>query len=100
MTTSGPEWRVLVVDDDSVDRESVRRGLRRAGLSAVVAEASSGDEALEMIARQRFDCVFLDYNLPDTDGFTLLPEIRREARGAPVIALTGHGDEHVAVRLM
>ncbi len=98
MTEQEP-WRVLVVDDDQVDRESVRRALRRAGVTVDVVEAATGREALELVERQRIDCVFLDYNMPGSDGLELLRAIRRIAH-VPVVSLTGHGDERVAVELM
>jgi signal transduction histidine kinase/CheY-like chemotaxis protein len=100
MMDAGPAWRVLVVDDDQVDRESVRRALRRGGLSVDVTEAASGADALAALAGARFDCVFLDYNLPGSDGLTLLSAIRQRGHDVPVVALTGHGDEQVAVQLM
>jgi signal transduction histidine kinase/CheY-like chemotaxis protein len=100
MSEAVAPWRILVVDDDQVDRETVRRALRRAGLAVDISEASTSAGALESLEQQRFDCVFLDYNLPGTDGLALLNSIRRAGHDAAVIALTGHGDEQVAVELM
>jgi signal transduction histidine kinase/CheY-like chemotaxis protein len=92
--------RVLVVDDDEVDRQAVRRGLARAGVAAEVDEASGAADALAMVAVGRYDCVFLDYNIPGGDGLTLLKGIRQAGPQVPVVMLTGHGDEQVAVELM
>ncbi|MBV9108035.1 MAG: response regulator, partial [Gemmatimonadetes bacterium] len=92
--------RVLVVDDDEVDREAVRRGLSRAGVAAEVDEAAGAIDALAMVAVGRYDCVFLDYNIPGGDGLTLLKGIRQAGLDVPVVMLTGHGDEQVAVELM
>jgi len=92
--------RVLVVDDDEVDRQVVRRGLARAGVAAAVDEAGDAPQALAMVAGGGYDCVFLDYNIPGGDGLTLLRGIRQAGLKVPVVMLTGHGDEQVAVELM
>ncbi|HEX2078052.1 MAG TPA: ATP-binding protein [Longimicrobium sp.] len=92
--------RVLVIDDDQVDRQIVRRGLARAGVNAVVDEAEGALDALSMLATHTYDCVFLDYNIPGGDGLTLLKGMRDAGLTVPVVMLTGHGDEQVAVELM
>jgi signal transduction histidine kinase/CheY-like chemotaxis protein len=92
--------RVLVVDDDAVDRQAVRRALARAGVDAAVDEAEGALEALERVAAAAYDCVYLDYNIPGGDGLTLLKGIRQAGLAVPVVMLTGHGDEQVAVELM
>ena len=92
--------RVLVIDDDQVDRQIVRRGLARAGVKALVDEAGGALDALSMLATHTYDCVFLDYNIPGGDGLTLLKGIRDAGLPVPVVMLTGHGDEQVAVELM
>lgn len=92
--------RVLVVDDDDVDRMIVRRALARAGMAVEVREADSAPAAIAQVAGGALDCVFLDYNIPGGDGLTLLRAIRGAALDVPVIMLTGHGDEQVAVELM
>lgn len=92
--------RLLVVDDDRVDRISIRRALSRAGFEAVVDEAESVSEALTRVNADAYDCVFLDYNLPGGSGLTLLRSVREAGVDTPVVMLTGQGDERVAVALM
>lgn len=92
--------RLLVVDDDVVDREAVRRYLRRTGLPLTIDEGGSAAETLERIAASRYDCLLLDYNLPGVDGAALLQEIRTTSPGLPVVIMTGQGDEGIAVELM
>jgi len=70
----------LVVDDHAAFRAAARRMLERAGY-AVVAEASSGQEALHAAAAHRPDLVLLDVGLPDLDGFAVAA--RLAAAGAP-----------------
>jgi CheY-like chemotaxis protein len=96
----GAALRVLVVDDDEVDRLIVRRGLARGGVAAEVDEAHTATDALRLVAEREYDCVFLDYNIPGGDGLTLLRGIRGAGLEAPVVMLTGQGDERVAVALM
>jgi signal transduction histidine kinase len=92
--------RILLVDDDEVDRHAVKRLLRQAGIQAAVEERSDRVSALAAAQTDVFDCALLDYRLPGTDGVTLLRELRTIGVGIPVVALTGQGDEEVAVELM
>jgi signal transduction histidine kinase len=92
--------RILLVDDDHVDRMAVKRLLKQAGLAGEIVERDTRDTALEAVRAHTFDCVLLDYRLPSTDGVTLLRELRAAGGGVPIVALTGQGDEEVAVELM
>lgn len=92
--------RVLIVDDDEVDRMAVRRGFLRSGVSVALTEAHDEVTARRLLHERDFDCVILDYNIPGSDGLRLLETLRLERPGTPVIMLTGQGDEQVAVRLM
>jgi len=92
--------RLLLVDDDDVDRMAVRRALRTAEANVEVTEADSVAAAREALGTARFDSVLVDYNLPDGSGRAVL-EAARAAEGPPsVIVLTGQGDEGLAVELM
>ena len=92
--------RILLVDDDDVDRLAVKRLLREAGIQAEIHEHADRGNALAAAERGRYDCVFLDYRLPGSDGVALLRELRGKGVSSPVVALTGQGDEEVAVELM
>ena len=52
--------KILVVDDDDVDRMAVRRALKSSGLEASVTEAEDAESALRRLAREHFDCTLLD----------------------------------------
>jgi signal transduction histidine kinase len=86
---------VLIIDDDQVDRLTVRELLRD---RFTVLEARSGEEAQPILSRNNIDCVLLDYHIPGTDSLALLREI--SARKHPVIMLTGEGNEDIAVSAM
>jgi len=93
---SGSVTSILVVDDDPVNCQVVSRRLTQEGFS--VATATSGQEALHALDRQRFDLVLLDLVMPDMDGVETLKRLRDHKRGAktPVIMLSAHDDsDHI-----
>jgi two-component system, sensor histidine kinase and response regulator len=92
--------KILIVDDDEVDRMAVRRALMVSGLQVELTEACSYAEAIATLTTHSFNCAFLDYRLPDGDGLTLVKLIREQGIGFPLIMLTGQGDEQIAVELM
>ena len=92
--------KILLVDDDTVDRMAVQRVLRRSGLLLEVTEADTSAVAIAMLQQQEFDCVLLDYYLPDGDGLSLVQQIREAGIRTAAIVLTGQGDEQVAVKIM
>lgn len=92
--------RLLIVDDDDVDRLAVRRLLRRVRPGAVIEESTDRASAEAAIRAGAFSCVLLDYNIPGTDGLRILEGIRRAGDHVPIIVLTGQGDEELAVTLM
>ena len=91
---------ILLVDDDAVDRLAARRALKAAGLDALVTEADSCKTAMEQLRSETFVCAFMDFQLPDGDGLNMLRDIRAEGIETPIVMLTGHGDEQIAVELM
>ncbi len=83
--------RVLVVEDNPVNRSVVLQVLRRYGISASV--AANGEEAVELLAQQSFDLVLMDCQMPVMDGYDATRAIRRRERdyGSPahtIVALT------------
>jgi PAS domain S-box-containing protein len=86
-TITRDEHTVLVVDDNPATRYSTSRVIRAAGFRT--AEAGSGTEALELVARG-VSAVVLDVHLPDTDGFEVCRQIRAQpaTRTLPVVHLS------------
>jgi len=91
---------VLLVDDDELDRRALRRAIGGATLAVELQEATSAAEALERLDEGGIDCAIIDYRLPGIDGLELLAEVRRRGYDVPFVALTGQGDEALAVELM
>jgi DNA-binding response OmpR family regulator len=79
---------LLVVDDDELSRDLLRRHLERQGYT--VAAAGDGAEALRCMAVERYDLVLLDLQMPGVDGYGVLESMRHDEklRGTPVIMLT------------
>ena len=92
--------KILVVDDDDVDRMAVCRALKTAGVEMAISEAVDCRSAIAELKNTAFDCIFLDYRLPDRDGLSLIKDLRQNEVCTPIIVLTGQGDEQIAVDLM
>ena len=92
MTATFPEIRVLVVDDEAPARAKLRRLLADEASVRIVAEASTGREAVERIREHVPDIVLLDVQMPELDGFGVVEEIGTGAM-PEVIFITAH-DEH------
>jgi signal transduction histidine kinase len=92
--------KILVVDDDDVDRMAVKRALKSSGLEANVTEADDASSALAKLAKEHFDCTLLDYRMPGSDGLDVVRAARERGILVPFIMLTGFGDEQTAVELM
>jgi len=80
--------QILLVEDNDVSREIALCMLRHAGV--VVSVACDGQEALDMLSRQRFDGVLMDCQMPVLDGYAATRVLRGQAQwlDLPVIALT------------
>jgi CheY-like chemotaxis protein len=83
------ERRVLVVEDDPRQRESMRHLLASEGVQIIPAETAA--RALELLQQNTFDCMVLDLNLPDLSGYELLEKMGETAGVShpPVIVYTG-----------
>jgi CheY-like chemotaxis protein/signal transduction histidine kinase/CHASE3 domain sensor protein len=94
--------RVLVVEDDDIQRDAIRQLLASADVETVAAATAA--ECLEHLKEQTFDCMVLDLSLPDASGFTLLETLSKEGIYAfpPVIVYTGRDlttDEETRLRV-
>ncbi len=85
----------MIVDDEAVIREFVRTTLETNGYE--VAEAADGASLKAALEGPQPDVVLLDLKLPDSDGLTLLPQVRKGWPEAEVIVLTGFGSIETAV---
>ena len=82
--------RVLIVEDDAVQREAVGKLLSSGDVETV--GVGTAAECLSLLKTQAFDCMVLDLSLPDASGFSLLETLSHDGDHAfpPVIVYTGH----------
>ncbi|MRR10007.1 response regulator, partial [bacterium] len=88
--------KILLLDDDEIDRLAVQRYVQRERLPYDLETATSIVEARLKLRQGRYDLVMLDYNLPDGTGLEVLADVR----DMPAIFITGSGDEKVAANAM
>lgn len=91
-----PQWmaekrRVLVVDDDQVDRQMVVRYLSE---SFEVSEATTSKEAIDSVSKSSPDCILLDFDLGRENAIHLMPSFIK--RGLAVVVYSGRGSETIA----
>jgi len=91
----GTPVRLLLVEDDEIDRETVRRLL---GNGYAVTDVATGKAALAEISTAPLDAVLLDFRLPDMEGIDLIPYCVQAF--VPVILLTGEDSPEVIVQAM
>jgi len=89
---------VLIVEDDEILANVMRRHLTQAGYD--VEWAGDGDRALRKIRFERPDVCVVDLMMPGTDGWGLIEELRREGNDVPVIVLSARGTEHDKVHTL
>lgn len=90
--------RVLVVDDSLTMRAIVCKLLQGTRFPLQITEAQDGIGALKAIASNKYDFVFLDYNMPGLNGIETLSEIKRQYPRIQVVIMTSAQDEAVADR--
>lgn len=90
--------RVLVVDDERNERLNFRITLETEGYE--IFEASSAQQALELLADHSFALAILDMRMPGMDGFELLARIRESGIRVPAMMVTAYGDVPHAVKAM
>lgn len=89
------ELRILIVDDDRELVDSIEDHFTAAGFQ--VLRAATGAVALELIRRVRLDCVVLDVDLPDRNGFDLCAQLRADS-AVPIVFLSCYTEEEHRVQ--
>ena len=85
--------KLLIVDDDEVDRMALRRALQAGGVSADIDDELGASGAIERLRVTRYDCVIVDFGLPGEDGLSLVRRIRGANDLTPILAVTGQEEE-------
>ena len=98
MTVADERGRILVVDDNRVNRLKLSLGLEQQGHTVILAEG--GREALELLETGEFDVVLLDILMPEMDGYEVLERIKGDVRlrDIPVIVISALDEIDSVVR--
>lgn len=90
--------RVIVADDHPVVRKGIAMIVGFDGSIRIAGEAANGGELLDLLDREPVDVVCLDINLPGRSGLELLPDIKQRFPRLPVLILSQHSEQQMAVR--
>src|SRR5208337_828487 len=90
--------KILIVDDESIIRSSLKQFCEKEGFTAL--SASSGIKALKIVEEETPGTVILDIHLPDTNGLELLKTIKTINPCVAAILITGAADVHSAIEAM
>jgi CheY-like chemotaxis protein/anti-sigma regulatory factor (Ser/Thr protein kinase) len=91
--------KILVAEDNAVDRLLVGKLLAK-GMNLTTAYADNGRAALDAMGRDMPDLVLTDMQMPEMDGLQLVREVRQRFPLVPVILITAHGSEEIAVQAL
>ena len=93
------ELKILIIDDDQVDRQDIKRMLLSKGISLTFQEAITVDAAIHYIKKYQFDVVLLDYKLPQKDSIEFLNIIQNEQLdyNVAVVMLSNCENEELAL---
>ena len=92
---TGTGLRVLLVDDEADILEVIQDRLEAYGFTVIT--ANTGVEALDRLAREKFDGIFLDVKMPEMGGIEALAEIRKKDEKIPVIIITSSSTREAAI---
>lgn len=90
--------RFLVVDDSRLARMMLKEILLRHSPGCTVVEASTGASAMEAALAERFDCAFIDLNMPNFNGLELAEHLMRMYLGLPLVLVTANVQDQVRLR--
>ena len=90
--------KILIADDHLIVREGIKRIIDDSTDMNIVAEASSGMEALELIWNNKYDLILLDISMPGQNGLQTLKEIKKYDKKLPVLMLSMHAEQQYAMR--
>lgn len=92
--------RVLIADDHPIFRAGLKETLLKDRAVDFVGEAEDGHKALQLARKHRWDAVVLDITMPGKEGLEVLQELRRERPKLPVLILSAHPEDQLALRLL
>lgn len=91
---------ILIIDDTNSDHDLIAKYLEDTSHAIQFHHAYSAADGLRLLKQQQYDCVLLDYHLPDANGLEVLKQLAASEPRIPVIMITGDGNEFIAVSAM
>lgn len=85
-------YRILLVDDEQIERDGIKRLLAKYQFRFTVTEAANGEEALEILANEPVDILFTDIKMPFMDGLELSRRAREMEPGLKIIIFSAYGE--------
>lgn len=92
--------RILVADDHPIFRAGLKETLLKDAAVDFVGEADNGHKVLELARKHRWDAVVLDITMPGKEGLEVLQQLRHERPKLPVLILSAHPEDQLALRLL
>jgi two-component system invasion response regulator UvrY len=92
--------RIAIIDDHAIVRAGLRQFFSEQVDLTVVAEASNGRDAIDIVRKGDVDVILLDLSMPDQSGVDALAAIKARAPDLPVLILSGFPEEHYATTLL
>lgn len=92
--------KILLVDDHAIIRQGLKNMIDLERDIEVTAEASSGQEAIDLIRQQSFDVVVMDIAMPDKNGVDTMRDLKHVAPDLPVLILSGYAEDQYALNLL
>lgn len=93
-------YRILIVDDEVVEREVIRFLLGKYDFPFIASEATNGKEALAMLEQKEFDVLFTDIKMPFVDGLELAKQVRQLYPGIQIVFFSGYDDFEYAKKAL
>jgi two-component system invasion response regulator UvrY len=93
-------YQVLIADDHAMVRAGLRQFLEEGGRVGDVAEAASGQQAMDLLRTKRFDLLILDINMPGRGGLDILKNVRASYPETRVLIVSGFPEQQYAVNVL
>lgn len=93
-------FKILLIEDDEIDIMAFQRLLKKSSIDYEFFSAGDAKSSLDLLQNEKVNFIFLDYQLPGSDGLSLLKEIKTLYPELIITVLTSQGDEKLAVEMM
>ncbi|MEJ8802709.1 hybrid sensor histidine kinase/response regulator [Pontibacter sp. H249] len=91
---------LLIIDADEADQLLITGSTSRTSLHVKIYTATTAHQGLQLLDKRHFDCILINYKLPDMDGLQLLESINQKSITSPVILIISNSDEHIAAQAL